>query len=43
MNPAPQTIRPDMTPRLAAQLLMSNPYLMVTTAMGKYLGRYLTA
>jgi hypothetical protein len=40
MNPNPQTIRPDMTPRLATHLLKSNPYLMVTTAMGKYLGRY---
>ncbi len=40
MNSAPQTIRPDMTPRLAAKLLESNPYLIVTTAMGKYLGRY---
>jgi hypothetical protein len=40
MNPAPQTIRSDMTPRLAAGLLASNPYLLVTTAMGKYLGRY---
>jgi rhodanese-related sulfurtransferase len=42
VNPAPQTIRPDMTQRLAAHLLKSNPYLLVTTAMGKYLGRYLT-
>ena len=40
MNPNPQTIRPDMTPRLATKLLKSNPYLMVTTAKGKYLGRY---
>ena len=40
MNPTPQTIRPDMTPRLARKLLSSNPYLMVTTAKGKYLGRY---
>jgi hypothetical protein len=40
MNPNPQTIRPDMTPRLARKLLSSNPYLMVTTAKGKYLGRY---
>jgi hypothetical protein len=40
MNPNPQTIRPDMTPRLARKLLASNPYLMVTTAEGKYLGRY---
>jgi hypothetical protein len=40
MNPNPQTIRPDMTRRLAKKLLASNPYLMVTTAKGKYLGRY---
>jgi hypothetical protein len=40
MNPAPQTIRPDMTPRLAAVLLRARPYLLVTTAEGKYLGRY---
>jgi hypothetical protein len=40
MNPNPQTIRPDMTPRLAAHLLKSNPYMIVTTARGKYLGRY---
>ena len=40
MNPNPQTIRPDMTPRLAAHLLTSNPYLVVTTATGRYLGRY---
>ena len=40
MNPDPQTIRPDMTPRLAAKLLKANPYLMVTTEKGKYLGRY---
>jgi rhodanese-related sulfurtransferase len=40
MNPNPQTIRPDMTPRLAAHLLKSNPYLIVSTEMGKYLGRY---
>ncbi|HEV2170248.1 MAG TPA: hypothetical protein VGR40_04835 [Candidatus Binatus sp.] len=40
MNPNPQTIRPDMTPRLATHLLKSNPYLIVTTASGKYLGRY---
>jgi hypothetical protein len=41
MNPAPQTIRPDMTPRLAAVLLHARPYLLVTTAEGKYLGRYI--
>jgi hypothetical protein len=40
MNPNPQTIRPDMTPRLATKLLKSNPYLLVTTAKGRYLGRY---
>jgi len=43
MNPGPQTIRPDMTPRLAAKLMASNPYLLVTTAMGNYLGRYLAS
>jgi hypothetical protein len=40
MNPNPQTIRPDMTPRLAAKLLKANRYLMVTTEKGNYLGRY---
>jgi hypothetical protein len=40
MNPNPQTIRPDMTPRLAKKLLASNTYLIVTTAKGEYLGRY---
>jgi hypothetical protein len=40
MNSNPQTIRPDMTPRLATRLLRSNPYLIVTTEKGKYLGRY---
>lgn len=40
MNPNPQTIRPDMSPRLAKKLLKSNQYLMVTTEKGKYLGRY---
>jgi hypothetical protein len=40
MNPAPQTIRPDMTPSLAATLLRSRPYLLVTTALGRYVGRY---
>jgi hypothetical protein len=43
MNPNPQTIRPDMTPKLATNLLKSNPYLMVTTEKGKYLGRYIPA
>ena len=42
MNSAPQTIRPDMTPGLAAELLRSNQYLIVTTEHGKYLGRYLS-
>jgi hypothetical protein len=42
MNSAPQTIRPDMTRRLAAKLLESNRYLIVTTEHGKYLGRYLS-
>jgi hypothetical protein len=40
MNPAPQTIRPDMPPALAAKLLKSNPYLIVTTEFGKYVGHY---
>jgi hypothetical protein len=40
MDPNPQTIRPDMSPRLAKKLLRSNPYLMVSTEKGKYLGRY---
>jgi hypothetical protein len=43
MNPNPQTIRPDMTPRLATHLLKSNPYLIVTTECGRYLGRYVPA
>jgi hypothetical protein len=42
MNPAPQTIRPDMTRRLAAFLLRGAPYLLVTTAEGHYLGLYKT-
>jgi len=42
MNSAPQTIRPDMTLKLAAKLLESNRYLIVTTEHGKYLGRYLS-
>jgi CBS domain protein len=42
MNSAPQTIRSDMTPRLAAKLLESTRYLIVTTEHGKYLGRYLS-
>jgi hypothetical protein len=40
INPAPQTIRPDMTHRLAAQLLQNHRYLLVTTEFGNYLGRY---
>ncbi len=40
MNPSPQTIRPDMTHGLAASLLRGHPYLLVTDADGKYLGRY---
>jgi hypothetical protein len=40
INPAPQTIRPDMTHRLAAKLLQDHRYILVTTSFGKYLGRY---
>ncbi len=40
MNPAPQTIRPDMTHRLASALLRHSPYLLVTDCEGRYLGRY---
>jgi hypothetical protein len=40
MNPAPQTMRPDMTRKLASQLLRHSPYLLITTAEGHYLGRY---
>lgn len=40
MNPAPQTIRPDMTLALAARLLRSHPYLLVTDAIGRYVGMY---
>lgn len=40
MNPAPQTVRPDMTPALAATLLRSSRYLLVTSADGRYIGRY---
>jgi len=40
MNPAPQTIRPDMTHKLAAHLLRHSPYLLITAAAGRYLGRY---
>jgi hypothetical protein len=41
MNPAPQTIRPDMTRRLASALLREAPYLLITRAGGAYCGRYL--
>lgn len=41
MNPAPQTIRPDMTNALAKTLLRHAPYLFVTQADGRYLGRYI--
>ncbi len=41
MNPAPQTIRPDMTHQLASSLLHHSPYLLVTDADGHYLGRYM--
>jgi hypothetical protein len=40
MNPAPQTIRPDMTHRLGAQLLKEHRYILITTSSGKYIGRY---
>jgi hypothetical protein len=40
MNPAPQTIRPDMTHRLAAELLETHRYILITTSFGKYIGRY---
>lgn len=40
MNPSPQTIRPDMTHRLAASLLKRHPYLLVTDSDGRYMGRY---
>jgi hypothetical protein len=40
LNPAPQTIRPDMTHRLAAELLEKHRYILVTTSFGRYLGRY---
>jgi hypothetical protein len=42
INPAPQTIRPDMTNRLAARLLREHQYILVTDACGVYLGRYAT-
>ena len=40
LNPAPQTIRPDMTHRLAAELLETHRYILVTTSFGRYIGRY---
>jgi hypothetical protein len=40
VNPAPQTIRPDMAHRLAAHLLEKHRYILITTSFGKYLGRY---
>jgi hypothetical protein len=40
MNPAPQTIRPDMTHRLAEGLLVKHRYILITTSFGKYIGRY---
>lgn len=40
MDPACQTIRPDMTRWLASRLMRGKPYLMVTTATGHYLGVY---
>jgi hypothetical protein len=40
IDPAPQTIRPDMTPALASRLLRRSPYLVVTTADGRYVGVY---
>jgi hypothetical protein len=40
MNPAPQTIRPDMTHRLAAELLEKHRYILITTSFGRYIGRY---
>ncbi len=35
MNPAPPTIRPDMTHKLASHLLRHSPYLLITTAAGR--------
>jgi hypothetical protein len=40
IDPSPQTIRPDMTHRLAADLLRRHRYLLVTNCYGKYIGRY---
>ena len=41
VNGGPQTIRPDMKPALAKKLLREHAYLLVTTTMGEYLGRYI--
>ncbi|HUA35332.1 MAG TPA: hypothetical protein VMA09_17110 [Candidatus Binataceae bacterium] len=40
VNGGPQTARPEMTPALAAKLLKDHRYILITTGMGKYLGRY---
>jgi rhodanese-related sulfurtransferase len=40
MDPGPQTIRPDMTHELAADLLRHHPYILVTESSGRYLGLY---
>lgn len=40
INPAPQTIRADMTRRLAFKLLEHSPYLLVTDSEGRFLGRF---
>jgi hypothetical protein len=40
VNPAPQTIRPDMTQRLATELLEKHRYILITTSFGRYIGRY---
>jgi hypothetical protein len=40
INPAPQTIRADMTRRLAFKLLDHSPYLLVTDSEGRFLGRF---
>jgi hypothetical protein len=41
MNPAPQTIRPDMTHSLGGTLLEKHRYILVTTSLGRYIGRYI--
>ncbi len=40
MNPNPQTIRPDMTPRLATQTVEDESVPDSDHRDGKYLGRY---